>query len=162
MRIVVATVLMICLGAVLTVGCSTRLVQGEYACVKRGTCSLPEVAEADSALIYVIRGSRLFNQDEKQYLYVSEHPGQEELFLSYITDSRYCVIRSGSPSITVRAVGALNEDRVDLVLQQGNVYYLLLDTSASIFSTKLRISLGQVSRESGESYLMKDVAGPCG
>lgn len=42
------------------------------------------------------------------------------------------------------------------------VYYVIIDVNASIFSTKLNVSLRQASKEEGEMYLRNDVVGECG
>jgi hypothetical protein len=132
-----------------------------YSCVKRGTCNLPITPLPGKSLIYLIRPSTIFNPAEKQQVFVTEDNNKER-HISYITDSSYCAISVMPGETRLRVVGQINEDESKLVVHAGMVYYVIIDVNASIFSTKLNVSLRQASKEEGEMYLRNDVVGECG
>jgi hypothetical protein len=142
-------------------GCSLFSEYDTYACVRRGTCNLPASPEPGKGLVYLIRPSRFFNPSEKQQVYVTEDGGHEH-YISYITDSRYCVIQVLPGNTEIRVTGQINEDILDLFVQENGIYYVILDTSAGIFSAKLGIDLRLASEKEGEKYLVNDVVEPCG
>lgn len=152
--------LLVCLTLVGCVGSPHRF-HGEYGCVTRGSCNLPEQVRNGNSLIYVIRPYRLLNQGERHYLYVKKRYDLEETLYARVFGSTYCAIHAEPGDVDLRIEGYLNDDKLSLSTVVGKIYYVEVETTTSIFTTKLKVRLKQVEEKIGEEYLMNEVTSSC-
>ncbi len=149
--------------ALIISGCASTHIHGKnkYGCVNFAGCGLPELPGEGESLIYVIRPYRLFNQGEKHDLFVVQQGKADEVAYARIFGSTYCAIHTKSRQITIRVAGYLNDSEISLDLVPGETYYVELDTTLTVFSSKLTVNLKRISMEVGEKYLMEDVTSSC-